>query len=133
MTKVLHLRPEFVEKMPEVLEDGIIYISEPCRLALHNCCCGCGEEVSTPLGPTEYTLRVVGGEVTVHPSIGNHDYPCASHYVIRDGSIIWAGAMTREAIEAGRTHDRYLKRGEKRRGLHALVHWLGGVLRRLFG
>lgn len=124
MTKVLRLRPTFVEKMPDTLEDGIIYISEPCRLALHNCCCGCGEEVSTPLGPTEYTLQVVGDAVTVRPSIGNHDYPCRSHYLIENGSVIWAGAMSREAIEAGREFDRYLKRGRKPTGLRAFFGWL---------
>jgi len=79
MAKIEHLRAEFVDTMPDTLEGGVIYISEPCRVALHACCCGCGEEVSTPIGPTEYSIYVRLGRVTVMPSIGNHDFPCKSH------------------------------------------------------
>lgn len=121
MARIDQLRPVFVDTMPEALEDGIIYISEECRVALHNCCCGCGEEVSTPLGPTEYSLRVQGERVTVWPSIGNHDYRCGSHYLIERGSIIWAGPMSRKAIEQGRARDRYLKRGRPKRGVGARI------------
>lgn len=131
MARTDRLRAEFVEKMPDTLEDGVIYISQKYRVALHNCCCGCGEEVSTPLGPTEYSLRVDGDAVTVTPSIGNHDFACRSHYLIRGGSIVWAGAMSREAIEAGRSHDRYLKRGRKPRGIRAVLAWLKSIFERL--
>jgi len=125
MTKIDRLKPAFVDTMPDDLDGGIIYISHECRVALHNCCCGCGEEVSTPLGPTEYSLHVDGDKVSVSPSIGNHDYPCRSHYVIEGGSIVWAGAMSRKAIEKGRAHDRYLKRGNQNRGFRAtVVRWL---------
>ncbi len=129
MSRIDHLRPVFVDTMPEKLDDGIIYISEECRVALHNCCCGCGEEVSTPLGPTEYSLRVEGEGVTVRPSIGNHDYPCGSHYFIDRSSIVWAGGMSRKAIEAGRALDRSIKRGGRKRGIRvALNAWLKALL-----
>jgi hypothetical protein len=118
--------------MPDVLHDGAIYISEKYRVALHNCCCGCGEEVSTPIGPTEFTISLAGGEVTVHPSIGNHDFPCRSHYVIERGAIIWAGEMSRAAIEKGRAHDRYIKRGRARFDLAAVVRWIRALLAKLF-
>jgi hypothetical protein len=129
MPRIDRLRTVFVETMPETLENGIIYVSQECRVALHNCCCGCGEEVSTPLGPTEYFLCLDGDKVTLRPSIGNHDYPCGSHYLIERGSILWAGAMSRGAIEEGRAFDRYLKRGRSKRGFGAsIAAWLRALL-----
>ena len=132
MPRISKLRPELVETMPEGLHDGVIYISEKYRVALHNCCCGCGEEVSTPIGPTEFSISVADGEVSVHPSIGNHDFPCRSHYVIRRGAILWAGEMSRAAIEKGRTHDRYIKRGRARFDLTAVLRWVRALLAKFF-
>lgn len=111
MPRIDRIRPEFVEFMPETIEDGILYISEKYKIALHNCCCGCGEEVSTPLSATEYRLTKHGDAVSLHPSIGNHDFACRSHYWIDRDSVHWSYAMTREQIEAGRAYDRRLKRG----------------------
>jgi hypothetical protein len=127
------IRAEFVEMMPDHLDDGVIYISEKYRAALHNCCCGCGEEVSTPIGRTEYSIKMEDSGVTVKPSIGNHDFPCRSHYVIERGSVVWAGAMSRRAIKAGRAHDRYLKRGKTRFGIAAVVRWIKAMVAKLFG
>lgn len=110
MARVDRLKTVFVAEIPETLEDGILYVSEKCHVALHNCACGCGEEVSTPLVRTEYRLAMEGGEASIWPSIGNHDFACASHYVIKHGKILWAGRMSRIAIEAGRERDRRLKR-----------------------
>jgi hypothetical protein len=110
MKRVERLETVFVDEMPEVLEDGILYVSQECCVALHNCACGCGEEVSTPLVHTEYSLTMHDGEASLWPSIGNHDFACTSHYVIRRGRIVWAGRMSRTAIEIGRAQDRRLKR-----------------------
>ena len=44
---------------------------------------------------------------------------------------MWSGAMSRKAIEAGRAHDRYLKRGRKPRGVRAGLAWLKGLFDRL--
>jgi len=110
MRRVGRLSVVFVDEMPEVLEDGILYVSQECCVALHNCACGCGEEVSTPLLPTEFTLTMHEGGASVWPSIGNHDFACASHYIIKRGEIIWAGKMSRHDIEWGREKDRMLKR-----------------------
>ena len=40
---------EFVEHMPENLDEGIIYVSIPFETVIHKCACGCGAEVVTPL------------------------------------------------------------------------------------
>jgi Family of unknown function (DUF6527) len=74
---------------------------------------------------------MIGGAVTVTPSIGNHDFRCRSHYLIKGGSIVWAGAMSRKAIEAGRTHDRFLKRGRKPRSIRVVLAWLKNLFDRL--
>ena len=110
MSRVDRLKTVFLDDMPETLDDGVLYVSPDCHVALHNCACGCGEEVSTPLVDTEYALTMHEGQASVWPSIGNHDFACASHYIIKRGNIVWAGRMSRHAIEAGRADDRRLKR-----------------------
>lgn len=99
-----------VEFIPEHLDDGILYISHKYQTASHKCCCGCGEEVVTPLGPTEWSIHIEGGGATLYPSIGNWSYSCRSHYWIRRGRIIWAGDMSQRAINMGREMDRAAKR-----------------------
>lgn len=103
------LRPEFVEFIPEQLEDGVLYISQPYGTAMHRCCCGCGSEVVTPLGPADWTLEVVNSAVTLRPSIGNWSLPCRSHYLIRQGKVVWAREMSSGEIEWGRRRDKRLR------------------------
>ena len=52
------LEPEFMDVIPDRLEPGRLYISIPYTTALHLCCCGCGNEVVTPLHPVHWTLSV---------------------------------------------------------------------------
>ena len=42
--KYITLNPKFVDKIPEIIENGNIYISIPFNIAIHKCCCGCGNE-----------------------------------------------------------------------------------------
>lgn len=99
------IRPEFVEVIPERLEGGVLYICEQHRTVAHNCCCGCGQEVITPLSPADWSLRREGGTVTLHPSIGNWGFPCRSHYFIRRNQVVWAKSMTRSEVERVRRRD----------------------------
>ena len=92
------VHPKFVEFIPDHLEDGVLYISERFRTCSHKCCCGCGEEVVTPLSPAEWRLTREGELVSLWPSVGNWDYACRSHYVIRRNQVKWAGAMTTKQI-----------------------------------
>ncbi len=43
------LKHEFVEFIPDVIEEGKIFVSIKYATAVHKCCCGCGKEVVTPL------------------------------------------------------------------------------------
>jgi hypothetical protein len=103
------VRPQFVEFIPEELEEGVLYISQTYRTAVHRCCCGCGREVVTPLSPADWTLEVINGAVTLRPSVGNWSLPCRSHYIIREGKVVWARDMSRDEIERGRIHDQHLR------------------------
>lgn len=102
---------QFVEFIPEVLGDGILYISRPYKTAVHKCFCGCGEEVVTPLIPTEWTLSTSKDGVSLFPSIGNWSLPCRSHYWIKNSKVVWAATMSKKQIDQGRLYDRKLKEG----------------------
>ena len=45
-----NLIPKFYDEIPNILENGILYISEKYKTAIHLCACGCGEHTVTPLG-----------------------------------------------------------------------------------
>ena len=104
--RIRALEPRFVEHLPERLDDGVLYISEPFALAAHKCCCGCGEEVITPLKPAHW--RIIKGPhgVSLWPSIGNWKFRCRSHYWIRDNQVISASSMSPRQIEQVERRDR---------------------------
>lgn len=96
--KISSITPSFVDLIPESLGEGILYISERYKIAVHRCCCGCGEEVVTPLSPADWTLKKTGKTVSLTPSIGNWMLACKSHYVIRNNRVIWAEAFSAAQI-----------------------------------
>lgn len=106
--KVSAITPVYVERMPDKLEEGRLYISESRNLAMHKCCCGCGEEVVTPLN-TKAGWKVIkhGEMVSLHPSIGNWNFACDSHYWIKNNVVDWSYKMT--AKEISRVQERDLK------------------------
>lgn len=88
---------------------GVLYVSQKHAIASHKCCCGCGNEVVTPLSPTDWQIKLEGPRVSLKPSIGNRSFPCSSHYYIRKNRIEWAGDMRQEDIDAGAAFDRQNK------------------------
>lgn len=96
--KILELIPRDQDEFPRMLEEGVLYISEECELAAHKCCCGCGEDVITPLRPARWRLDRNGGRVSLYPSIGNWRFACRSHYWIRDNRVIPSYALDDEEI-----------------------------------
>jgi hypothetical protein len=139
MNPTEHLRPEFVQFIPEQLEPGVLYVSKRYSTASHLCCCGCGLEVVTPLNPAKWRIDVYAGTVSMWPSVGNWSFPCQSHYIIKKSAVIWAGAMSAAEIAAVQSRDRrdavaLAPRGSSmivaiRRGIvdawNRLVEWLG--------
>jgi hypothetical protein len=109
MTWHKRLEQRFVERIPRVLEPGILYISMGYATAAHSCACGCGEEVMTPFTPTDWKMTFDGETVSLKPSIGNWQLACRSHYVIDRGAVVPAGAWTDKQIASERERDRAAK------------------------
>jgi len=109
MKTAVALKHEFVEFVPDELEQGTVYISMRFATASHLCCCGCGNKVVTPIRPTDWKLIFDGKTVSLHPSIGNWSFPCQSHYWINNNRAEWAPQWSREQIERGRSHDSHAK------------------------
>lgn len=102
MTRATRLEHQFVHYIPDRLKPGILYVSIDYATAAHLCCCGCGEEVVTPFTPTDWQMTFDGETISLWPSIGNWNYACRSHYVIRQGGVIEASAWTDQEIATAR-------------------------------
>lgn len=107
MTPVL--RHEFVEFIPKELQDHTIYVSITYATAAHKCVCGCGRHVVTPITPTDWHLTYDGDTISLYPSIGNWNFPCRSHYFIRQNKVQWARKWSADQIDANRAEDRRVK------------------------
>lgn len=99
------MQHKFVDNIPEILEEGILYISIPFETVIHKCCCGCGNEVVTPLSPSQWKLTFDGVSITIDPSIGNWSLNCRSHYFISENSIVWLYKYSKKEIENVRKVD----------------------------
>lgn len=86
--KQVYVLPVFVERMPNSLEDGKIYISEMYKVAIHNCLCGCKGKTVTPFsfgehnGTNNWKLTKNDTKISLEPSILNSGMDCKSHYII---------------------------------------------------
>ena len=101
----MKLSPEFVKSVPAELEDGVIYISMEYRTAIHNCCCGCGEQVVTPFSPKGWRLIFDGKTISIQPSIGNWGFDCRSHYWITSNEVKWVLERNDDEVKRGRFKD----------------------------
>lgn len=107
------LSHQFIEGFPDNLEPGVLYVAVGFATMSHLCCCGCGNEVVTPLNPKDWKMTFDGKSVSVDPSIGNWSLACRSHYFIRNGQVLWANAWSDERIHRGRKRDVARKRGRE--------------------
>lgn len=107
----MRLRHEFVDYVPKLLDDGVLYVSIRFGTAVHRCACGCGQQVVTPLGPAEWKVTYDGRTVSLAPSIGNWSYPCRSHYWIDEGRVRWACAFSESEVTHVRQEARARRTG----------------------
>jgi hypothetical protein len=86
----MKLRHEFVDLIPDSLEERVVYVSVKYATVVHKCFCGCGNEVVTPLSRTDWKLTFDGESISLNPSIGSWNLRCQSHYWIEQDSVKWA-------------------------------------------
>lgn len=104
--RVSSITPVYVERMPDKLEEGRLYISASRKLALHKCCCGCGEEVVTPLNSKAgWVVTKEGDQISLYPSIGNWNFACQSHYWIKKNRVVWSYQMSEKEISRVKARD----------------------------
>lgn len=84
--KKVHYIPVYVDTIPDILEEGKVYISEKYGCAIHNCLCGCGEKTVMDLKPNWKNgwdlIKENNDTVSFTPSVGNFQMPCKSHYIM---------------------------------------------------
>lgn len=103
------LEHSFVRNIPRELDPGMLYISMDYATAVHSCCCGCGERVVTPFTPTDWRITFDGESISLHPSVGNWNQKCRSHYVIQRSRVLEAGPWSEAQVEAERRRDKRAK------------------------
>jgi hypothetical protein len=104
MRREASLHHKFVEYIPDKLEDRTIYVSIAFATVAHKCCCGCGNEVVTPLSPTNWKMIFDGKPVSLDPSIGSWSFGCKSHYWIIRNRVEWARRWSQKKIDSGRAY-----------------------------
>ena len=122
----MKIRLQRVHYMPKELRPGVLYFSEEFGAAAHLCACGCGSKIRTPLGQTEWTIEETDSGPTLHPSVGNWQQACQSHYWIYRGDVMWSNKWTPEQIAAGRLGEETRRRAY----YHNLDRQRGGTLQR---
>ena len=91
MSRTERFNHQFVDRVPDHLDEGVLYISLEYRSAIHLCACGCRSEIVTPLRPDKWSMTFDGESVSLRDSIGNWSFPCRSHYWINQGGWVrWA-------------------------------------------
>ncbi len=97
MTESILVNHEFTHHIPlgDQMEEGVVYVSMPYAIAVHLCCCGCGNEVVTPFHPKQWRLTFDGESISLSPSIGNWSFDCQSHYWITQDRVMWDRTSTK--------------------------------------
>jgi hypothetical protein len=130
MTESATLTHRFVTHVPETLEEGVVYVSVAFATVVHACCCGCGNEVVTPLAPDQWKLLFDGETISLRPSIGNWGFPCQSHYWITRNTVEWADTWSHGRLVATRAGDVSQGEGDDRQHAGAAV-FTPGIWQRL--
>jgi hypothetical protein len=94
MKRLDSLLPEFVDKIPDVITHGILYVCEKDNMSMHKCPCGCGVQIGTPIrsGFTndngKCTFTSLNGS---NLFFGNFDCTRSHHpeYYITENKIQW--------------------------------------------
>ena len=107
--KAKKISHEFIAAIPSSLEENKLYVCIEYATVVHQCFCGCGMEVVTPLTPTDWELRYNGVTISLNPSVGNWSFDCKSHYWIVKNAVIWSPEWSDDEIAYGRQESRFQK------------------------
>lgn len=102
----MKLQHKFVDYIPETIENDTLYISLDFGTVVHNCACGCGNEVNTPLSPIHWKMIYNGEAITLKPSIGNWSFECKSHYWITNNIVEWSYKWSKSKIQKNRNAEK---------------------------
>lgn len=104
------MQAEFVEAIPrpEAVADGRLYISLKYNMTMHRCASGCGQLVPLPLSSADWSFSYDGENISLRPSVGNGLLRCRSHYLIKNGEIVWLSKMSAAETRWQREIDRKL-------------------------
>ena len=131
MTRINSLTHEFIDYIPDTLDEGVLYVSIPFATVMHRCCCGCGNEVVSPLDPTDWQMTFDGKSVSLSPSIGNWSLPCQSHYWVYRNQVLWARRISLFEIKTGRAFERIRKAWHRGRNWQSFWRVFPGGVRRM--
>ena len=86
----VEFKPVYLDTIPEILEENVLYISKKYEVAIHLCACGCKGKAVTPLCNGHWTLIEREDKVSLTPSIANWlgQNPYHAHYWITDNIAI---------------------------------------------
>lgn len=105
------LKLEFVEWMPDRIDEGILYITMKYHTVVHKCPCGCENNVVTSITPKSWLLTYDGDSISLSPSISNVHLKCRSHYWIKNSEIKFA---SREQI-VEQSKEKPIQKAKKRK------------------
>ena len=89
MSKITEFSIQFIELMPEEIQEGVLYISLVYSTTCHKCFCGCGVETFAPIsGDSGWALKNNAGVVSLTPSLKQR-LECQSHYYLTENKVIW--------------------------------------------
>jgi hypothetical protein len=96
------LASKFVDNISDDVVSGVLYACIRYATVVHLCCCGCDNEVITPLTPTDWSLTFDGATVSLSPSVGNWSCDCRSTtgYVTTEWNGLRCGLWRRSNTRA---------------------------------
>jgi len=131
MTRASSLTFTPCDRFPDEPEAGTFYYSEDFRSSLHLCACGCGSRVVLPIKPAGWSLDQAGDDFSLSPSVGNREFACRSHYLIKRGDIVWLPAMSDREVAVSRARDaEHIRQVHYQPIWRRFVGWLGGIFKR---
>lgn len=111
----LRYKHEFVDVVPDEIEEGVLYVSVKYKSVSHLCMCGCGEKVAFRLAPERFGIKFDGKAVSLSPSVGNSNFACRSHYWLEHGEVVWLPPLNDRQIERARRNAHRVTSGPSRR------------------